>query len=46
MDLMVSSPLFESEYQRERPDLGPRSWDGTQPPATDPGKAPATDDGS
>jgi methylglyoxal synthase len=30
-DMLISSPLLASEYRHARPDLGPRSWDGTQP---------------
>jgi methylglyoxal synthase len=29
-DMIISSPLFASEYERNRPDVGPRSWDGTE----------------
>jgi len=35
-DLMISSPLLESDYERTRPDHGPRAWDGTVPVAEDP----------
>lgn len=26
-DLMISSPLLDSDYEQIRPDLGPRTWD-------------------
>jgi methylglyoxal synthase len=25
-DLLISSPLFDSEYEQVRPDIGPREW--------------------
>ncbi len=30
-DFLISSPLFDGEYERSVPDLGPRGWDGTAP---------------
>ncbi|WP_081784812.1 methylglyoxal synthase [Cellulomonas sp. KRMCY2] len=32
-DLMISSPLLASAYEGQRPDHGPRTWDGTVPTA-------------
>ena len=30
-DLIISSPLLASDYERARPDHSPREWDGTVP---------------
>ena len=33
-DMIITSPLLATtEYVRQRPDLGPRTWDGSQPVA-------------
>lgn len=28
-DMIISSPLLSGDYENTRPDLGPRSWEGT-----------------
>lgn len=30
-DFLISSPLMASDYASVRPDVGPRTWDGTAP---------------
>ncbi|WP_084126398.1 methylglyoxal synthase [Demequina sp. NBRC 110054] len=36
-DFIISSELFESEYDRAIPDLGPRNWEDLRPKADDQG---------
>lgn len=36
-DHLISSPLLSSGYERRRPDVGPRGWDGTSPTQDGPG---------
>ncbi|WP_407341655.1 methylglyoxal synthase [Pengzhenrongella phosphoraccumulans] len=35
-DLIISSPLLASDYERARPDHSPRAWDGTVPVEEEP----------
>jgi methylglyoxal synthase len=35
-DLIISSPLLASDYERARPDHSPRAWDGTIPVEEEP----------